>query len=157
MCSIFTAGVLPRWQTQAPFSHFLPSPSRCDIPAHPCPDLPHHRRNPGLLHGFGPDSRARGSGIHRSRSLTNTGLWWVGLASLHPSSPRASFPVFQLVGRPVMPAYWSLGFQLCRYGYANDSEVAQVVEEMKAAGIPYVRWEKITFELSSFVALTKST
>ncbi|KFQ23739.1 Maltase-glucoamylase, intestinal, partial [Mesitornis unicolor] len=42
-----------------------------------------------------------------------------------------------LIGRPVMPAYWSLGFQLCRYGYRDDSEVAQVVEEMKAAGIPY--------------------
>ncbi|NXY24319.1 MGA protein, partial [Atrichornis clamosus] len=42
-----------------------------------------------------------------------------------------------LVGRPVMPAYWSLGFQLCRYGYGNDSEIAQLVEEMKAARIPY--------------------
>uniref|UniRef100_A0A8B9FM50 alpha-glucosidase n=1 Tax=Amazona collaria TaxID=241587 RepID=A0A8B9FM50_9PSIT len=42
-----------------------------------------------------------------------------------------------LIGRPVMPPYWSLGFQLCRYGYVNDSEIAQLVEEMKAAGIPY--------------------
>ncbi|XP_027541663.1 sucrase-isomaltase, intestinal [Neopelma chrysocephalum] len=42
-----------------------------------------------------------------------------------------------LIGRPVMPAYWSLGFQLCRYGYRNDSEVSQVVEEMKAADIPH--------------------
>uniref|UniRef100_A0A8D2MBE7 alpha-glucosidase n=1 Tax=Zonotrichia albicollis TaxID=44394 RepID=A0A8D2MBE7_ZONAL len=43
----------------------------------------------------------------------------------------------QLIGRPVMPPYWSLGFQLCRYGYANDSEVSQLVEEMKAARIPH--------------------
>ncbi|XP_029818190.1 sucrase-isomaltase, intestinal [Manacus vitellinus] len=43
----------------------------------------------------------------------------------------------ELIGRPVMPAYWSLGFQLCRYGYRNDSEVSQVVEEMKAADIPH--------------------
>ncbi|KAF1513129.1 Maltase-glucoamylase, intestinal, partial [Eudyptes sclateri] len=42
-----------------------------------------------------------------------------------------------LIGRPVMPPYWSLGFQLCRYGYKNDSEIAQLVEGMKAAGIPY--------------------
>ncbi|XP_068261886.1 sucrase-isomaltase, intestinal isoform X1 [Nyctibius grandis] len=42
-----------------------------------------------------------------------------------------------LIGRPVMPPYWSLGFQLCRYGYRNDSEIAQLVEGMKAAGIPY--------------------
>uniref|UniRef100_A0A8C0F366 alpha-glucosidase n=1 Tax=Bubo bubo TaxID=30461 RepID=A0A8C0F366_BUBBB len=42
-----------------------------------------------------------------------------------------------LIGRPVMPPYWSLGFQLCRYGYTNDSEIAQLVEDMKTAGIPY--------------------
>ncbi|XP_053807579.1 sucrase-isomaltase, intestinal isoform X2 [Vidua chalybeata] len=43
----------------------------------------------------------------------------------------------ELIGRPVMPPYWSLGFQLCRYGYGNDSEVTKVVEEMKAAQIPH--------------------
>ncbi|NWX20701.1 MGA protein, partial [Aegotheles bennettii] len=42
-----------------------------------------------------------------------------------------------LIGRPVMPPYWALGFQLCRYGYANDTEVANLVEDMKAAKIPY--------------------
>ncbi|KFP64265.1 Maltase-glucoamylase, intestinal, partial [Cariama cristata] len=42
-----------------------------------------------------------------------------------------------LIGRPVMPPYWALGFQLCRYGYENDTEIAKLVEEMKAAGIPY--------------------
>uniref|UniRef100_A0A8C6T5C8 alpha-glucosidase n=1 Tax=Neogobius melanostomus TaxID=47308 RepID=A0A8C6T5C8_9GOBI len=42
-----------------------------------------------------------------------------------------------LIGRPVLPAYWSLGFQLCRYGYANDSEIKNLYADMKAAGIPY--------------------
>uniref|UniRef100_A0A8B9D650 alpha-glucosidase n=1 Tax=Anser cygnoides TaxID=8845 RepID=A0A8B9D650_ANSCY len=42
-----------------------------------------------------------------------------------------------LIGRPVMPPYWSLGFQLCRYGYRNDTEISQLVEQMKAANIPY--------------------
>ncbi|XP_014807469.1 PREDICTED: maltase-glucoamylase, intestinal-like [Calidris pugnax] len=42
-----------------------------------------------------------------------------------------------LVGRPVMPPYWALGFQLCRYGYENDTEIAKLVEDMKAAQIPY--------------------
>ncbi|NXJ17471.1 MGA protein, partial [Dicrurus megarhynchus] len=42
----------------------------------------------------------------------------------------------ELVGRPVMPAYWALGFQLCRYGYQNDSEIAQLVEDMNRAQIP---------------------
>ncbi|NXG00716.1 MGA protein, partial [Sakesphorus luctuosus] len=43
----------------------------------------------------------------------------------------------ELIGRPVMPPYWSLGFQLCRYGYTNDSEISQLVNETKAAGIPH--------------------
>uniref|UniRef100_A0AAX7VJB0 alpha-glucosidase n=1 Tax=Astatotilapia calliptera TaxID=8154 RepID=A0AAX7VJB0_ASTCA len=43
----------------------------------------------------------------------------------------------QLIGRPVLPAYWSLGFQLCRYGYANDKEIETLYTEMKTAGIPY--------------------
>ncbi|NXL40178.1 MGA protein, partial [Glaucidium brasilianum] len=42
-----------------------------------------------------------------------------------------------LVGRPVMPPYWALGFQLCRYGYENDTEIANLVEDMKAARIPH--------------------
>ncbi|XP_077421965.1 sucrase-isomaltase, intestinal [Vanacampus margaritifer] len=42
-----------------------------------------------------------------------------------------------LIGRPVLPAYWSLGFQLCRYGYANDTEIANLYKEMRAAGISY--------------------
>uniref|UniRef100_A0A8C0UNJ2 Maltase-glucoamylase, intestinal-like n=1 Tax=Cyanistes caeruleus TaxID=156563 RepID=A0A8C0UNJ2_CYACU len=41
-----------------------------------------------------------------------------------------------LVGRPVMPAYWALGFQLCRYGYENDAEIAQLVNDMNRAQIP---------------------
>uniref|UniRef100_A0A672YPB2 P-type domain-containing protein n=1 Tax=Sphaeramia orbicularis TaxID=375764 RepID=A0A672YPB2_9TELE len=42
-----------------------------------------------------------------------------------------------LIGRPVLPAYWSLGFQLCRYGYANDTEIENLYNDMRAAGIPY--------------------
>ncbi|XP_077049996.1 sucrase-isomaltase, intestinal [Siphateles boraxobius] len=43
----------------------------------------------------------------------------------------------EMIGRPVLPAYWSLGFQLCRYGYANDKEIADLYNDMKAAAIPY--------------------
>ncbi|XP_019347375.2 sucrase-isomaltase, intestinal [Alligator mississippiensis] len=42
-----------------------------------------------------------------------------------------------LIGRPVMPSYWALGFQLCRYGYKNDTEVSDLYEAMKKAQIPY--------------------
>uniref|UniRef100_A0A671YCP6 alpha-glucosidase n=1 Tax=Sparus aurata TaxID=8175 RepID=A0A671YCP6_SPAAU len=43
----------------------------------------------------------------------------------------------ELIGRPVLPAYWSLGFQLCRYGYVNDTEISDLYRDMKKAGIPY--------------------
>ncbi|XP_036902604.1 sucrase-isomaltase, intestinal [Sturnira hondurensis] len=43
----------------------------------------------------------------------------------------------EVIGRPLMIPYWSLGFQLCRYGYKNTSEVRQVYEGMVAAKIPY--------------------
>ncbi|KAK4819612.1 hypothetical protein QYF61_008361 [Mycteria americana] len=56
---------------------------------------------------------------------------------LGPTPERVVQEYTALIGRPVMPPYWSLGFQLCRYGYRNDSEIAQLVEGMKAAGIPY--------------------
>ncbi|XP_066540681.1 sucrase-isomaltase, intestinal [Hoplias malabaricus] len=42
-----------------------------------------------------------------------------------------------MIGRPVLPAYWSLGFQLCRYGYANDTEIEELYNGMRKAGIPY--------------------
>ncbi|XP_023648457.2 sucrase-isomaltase, intestinal isoform X1 [Paramormyrops kingsleyae] len=42
-----------------------------------------------------------------------------------------------LIGRPVLPAYWSLGFQLCRYGYENTTEIENLYNEMQDAGIPY--------------------
>lgn len=45
----------------------------------------------------------------------------------------------QLVGRPVIPTYWSLGFQLSRWDYGSLSEVKKTVERNRALGIPYVR------------------
>ncbi|XP_016017508.2 sucrase-isomaltase, intestinal isoform X1 [Rousettus aegyptiacus] len=43
----------------------------------------------------------------------------------------------EVIGPPLMPAYWALGFQICRYGYRNTSQVEQVYNEMVAAQIPY--------------------
>uniref|UniRef100_A0A4W3K2V3 alpha-glucosidase n=1 Tax=Callorhinchus milii TaxID=7868 RepID=A0A4W3K2V3_CALMI len=43
----------------------------------------------------------------------------------------------ELIGRPVLPPYWSLGFQLCQYGYKNIEEVATLYKNMKKARIPY--------------------
>lgn len=41
-------------------------------------------------------------------------------------------------GSPYFPPYWSLGFQLCRYGYGNVSRVRTVLAEMRAYDIPQV-------------------
>ncbi|TKR69511.1 hypothetical protein L596_021660 [Steinernema carpocapsae] len=41
-----------------------------------------------------------------------------------------------LIGKPALPAYWALGFQIYRYGYKNVQEVREAVEGVQNAGIP---------------------
>jgi alpha-glucosidase (family GH31 glycosyl hydrolase) len=41
-----------------------------------------------------------------------------------------------LIGNPYMVPYWSLGFQLCRYGYNSIDNMKAVVERTRKAGIP---------------------
>jgi len=36
----------------------------------------------------------------------------------------------------MMPPYWALGFQLCKYGYGDIDELKKVVEGMRAYDIP---------------------
>uniref|UniRef100_A0A667IGG8 Maltase-glucoamylase n=2 Tax=Lynx canadensis TaxID=61383 RepID=A0A667IGG8_LYNCA len=56
---------------------------------------------------------------------------------LGPTPELVTQQYTELIGRPVMVPYWALGFQLCRYGYQNDSEIASLYDEMVAAQIPY--------------------
>ncbi|KAI4585152.1 hypothetical protein MJG53_006686 [Ovis ammon polii x Ovis aries] len=56
---------------------------------------------------------------------------------LGPTPELVTQQYTELIGRPVMVPYWSLGFQLCRYGYQNDSEIASLYDAMVAAQIPY--------------------
>ncbi|XP_006887298.1 PREDICTED: maltase-glucoamylase, intestinal-like [Elephantulus edwardii] len=56
---------------------------------------------------------------------------------LGPTPELVTQQYTELIGRPVMVPYWSLGFQLCRYGYENDSEIADLYDAMVAARIPY--------------------
>ena len=42
----------------------------------------------------------------------------------------------QLVGKPFLPPYWALGFQLCRYGYMDTNEIRETIKRVREAGIP---------------------
>ena len=44
----------------------------------------------------------------------------------------------QVIGRPFMPPYWALGFQLCRYGYKDLNDIKSVVNNTKLHNIPHV-------------------
>ncbi|XP_045412485.1 sucrase-isomaltase, intestinal [Lemur catta] len=56
---------------------------------------------------------------------------------LGPTPEVATQQYHEVIGHPVMPPYWALGFQICRYGYKNTSEIVEVYEGMVAAQIPY--------------------
>ena len=44
----------------------------------------------------------------------------------------------QAVGYPAMPPYWSLGFQLCRWGYQDLDHMKAAVDRMRQYDIPHV-------------------
>lgn len=56
-----------------------------------------------------------------------------------PASVIAQY--HSVIAKPSMPPYWSLGFNLCRYGYANDSDIWTVIQRTIQGGFPYdVQW-----------------
>ncbi|KAK7081084.1 hypothetical protein SK128_022647, partial [Halocaridina rubra] len=63
-----------------------------------------------------------------------------GIIDLHfflgPSLEDINRQYANMVGFPVFPQYWSLGFQLCRWGYTDPQHVREVRSRMKAMGIP---------------------
>ncbi|KAK7100862.1 hypothetical protein V1264_023730 [Littorina saxatilis] len=56
---------------------------------------------------------------------------------LGPSPENVVQQYTQVIGRPMMPPYWSLGFQLCRYGYNNLTNMQRAVEQTKSYDIPH--------------------
>lgn len=52
----------------------------------------------------------------------------------------------RLVGLPHLPPFWSLGFQLCRYGYGSINNTEKTFQRNIDAGIPIeVQWNDIDF------------
>ncbi|CAK4699767.1 hypothetical protein LEN26_018477 [Aphanomyces euteiches] len=63
---------------------------------------------------------------------------------LGPSAPQVVEQYTALVGRPMIPPYWSLGYHLCRYQYKNASQVRGVVDAMRKADVPQdTQWTDI--------------
>lgn len=51
-----------------------------------------------------------------------------------------------VIGLPVMPPYWALGFQLCKYGYNSAAHLKDVITRNRQLGIPYdVQWSDIDY------------
>ncbi|XP_075224728.1 lysosomal alpha-glucosidase-like [Lycorma delicatula] len=52
----------------------------------------------------------------------------------------------EVVGKPMLPPYWSLGFHLCRWGYNSLENTKTIMEKNLAAGIPLdVQWNDIDY------------
>ncbi|CAF1131188.1 unnamed protein product, partial [Brachionus calyciflorus] len=57
---------------------------------------------------------------------------------MEESSPEALIQAYSsLIGKPYMPPYWSLGFQLSRYGYNSLDKLKAAVDRTIEAKIPY--------------------
>lgn len=60
-----------------------------------------------------------------------------------PTPEEAAAQYHQAVGPQPIPAYWSLGFNLCRWSYNSVANMRATIDRLAAAGIPQVRdWTK---------------
>ena len=57
---------------------------------------------------------------------------------LGPTADNVIQQYTAVIGRPIMPPYWSLGFQLCKYGYNSAATLKDVINRNRQLGIPYV-------------------
>ncbi|XP_014903912.1 lysosomal alpha-glucosidase [Poecilia latipinna] len=52
----------------------------------------------------------------------------------------------QVIGYPMMPPYWSLGFHLCRWGYTTTNATRMVAQRMHSANFPMdVQWNDLDY------------
>ncbi|XP_076682895.1 lysosomal alpha-glucosidase isoform X2 [Andrena cerasifolii] len=65
---------------------------------------------------------------------------------LGPTPADVIMQYSEIVGKPFLPPYWSLGFHLCRYGYETLEKTKQVWNRTRAVGIPFdTQWNDLDY------------
>ncbi|CAF2048966.1 unnamed protein product [Rotaria magnacalcarata] len=61
-----------------------------------------------------------------------------------PTAQNVIEQYWDVIGKPMMPPFWSLGFHLCRWGYNNTGNLLAMIQRMHDAEFPYdVQWTDI--------------
>ena len=69
-----------------------------------------------------------------------------------PSPVEVSKQYSSLAGNPASVPYWGLGLHQCRYGYRDVIDVAEVIANYSAAGIPLETYAREHPELAASLA-----
>ncbi|KAM3598379.1 uncharacterized protein V6R79_017239 [Siganus canaliculatus] len=80
-------------------------------------------------------------------------LTWVAIGGildlyvfLGPDPQSVIRQYLQVIGYPMMPPYWSLGFHLCRWGYTTTNTTRHVTQRMHDAKFPMdVQWNDLDY------------
>ncbi|XP_070836948.1 lysosomal alpha-glucosidase isoform X2 [Chaetodon trifascialis] len=80
-------------------------------------------------------------------------LTWVAVGGildlyvfLGPDPQSVIRQYLQVIGYPMMPPYWSLGFHLCRWGYTTTNTTRHVAQRMHNAKFPMdVQWNDLDY------------
>ena len=57
---------------------------------------------------------------------------------LGPTPDAVVAQYLEVVGQPLMPPYWSLGYHQCRWGYNDSTRLQQVIDDMRQLNFPMV-------------------
>jgi len=107
-------------------------------PEQPLADVPSHRRRLRLLlfPGAWPDrGNTKVAGGMLIAMLRAAGVM-LPLPAQGPTPAAVNEQYTELIGRPYLPAYWTLGFHQCRWGYDTLDDVRAVVAGYRDADIP---------------------
>jgi len=113
--------------------------------------------HPFYMQYFSNTGRAHGVFLFNSNAMDVTmsenDLTWKtigGIIDLYiftgPTPQDVTEQYHELIGKPYMPPFWSLGWHQCRYGYKNIDEVKTVYEKYTQYGIPLdTMWNDIDY------------